>query len=471
MTIWQPDISEYSGPRYVAIADALAADIRKRHLSPGERLPTHRDLAFRLGVTVGTVTRAYSEAQRRGLIEGEIGRGTFVRGDLVSRHRSLAAASIEPGMEQRDIPVPLHINYPTDLSAIGEDDDLLRRAMTQIASNEGLAQLFNYQPLGGLPRHRDAACQFLRAQGVEISPERVVITAGAQHAMFVALGAIAEPGDVIVTEAMTWPGLRRLADFLRLRVQGLPLDADGIMPEAFEAACQARKVRALYCVPNLHNPTTLTMPVERRRELAAVARHYGVRIIEDDVYGFLLDDRPAPISTFAPELGLFLSSVSKSMAPGLRIGYLAVMDEDMTAFGEAMRSTIYMATPLTAEIASRWIVDGTGDRLARARRAEYVRRQQLAQRAFSGLPHRTHPTSMHLWLELPELWPADSFALEARIRGAAVCPTSSFAQSRSAPNGVRVSLSAPRRTEDLERGLNIVTSLYRSRPNRDNDIV
>jgi DNA-binding transcriptional MocR family regulator len=159
------------------------------------------------------------------------------------------------------------------------------------------------------------------------------------------------------------------------------------------------------------------------------------------------------------------------MAPGLRIGYLASLGEDTTAFGEAMRSTIYMAAPLTAEIASRWIVDGTGDRLARVRRAEYARRQDLAARILGALPRRTQPSAMHLWLELPDHWPADAFALEARIRGAAVCPTSNFAQVRNAANGVRVSLSAPRRLEDLERGLSIIAALCKSRPNRDNDIV
>jgi DNA-binding transcriptional MocR family regulator len=301
MTIWQPEIASHVGPRYVAIADALASDIRERRLSPGDRLPTHRDLAYRLGVTVGTVTRAYGEAQRRGLIEGEIGRGTFVRGNLTQRGHAVQTAVTDAGFESRDVPVPLHVNFPTELDAIGEDGTLFSRALSEIAAAEDLGQLFNYQPHGGLARHREAACRFLRFQGIEATPDHVVITAGAQHAMFVALGTICEPGDVIVTEAMTWPGLRRLADFLRLRIQGLPMDEDGILPDALQAACQARKVTALYCVPNMHNPTTLTTPLQRRKELAEIAKarradHRGRRL------RILVDDGHHPFRPWRPSL-------------------------------------------------------------------------------------------------------------------------------------------------------------------------
>ncbi len=471
MTIWQPDISEHSGPRYVAIADVLATDIRSRRLAPGDRLPTHRELAYRLGVTVGTVTRAYGEAQRRGLIEGEIGRGTFVRRDPVFLRQASPLAIVSSAQEAGEKPIPLHFNHPADLNSIGLEGDVLRRTLDELAATGELSPLLNYQPHGGLARHREAGARYLRDFGIEIAPERLIVTAGAQHAMFVAAGAITEPGDLIVTEALTWPGLRRLGDFLRVRIQGLPLDSEGIMPDALAAACRARKVKALYCVPNLQNPTTLIMPEARRRELAEVARQYGVRIIEDDVYGFLVEDRPPPLVSFAPELGLYLSSLSKSMAPGLRIGYLAVMGEAMAGFNEAMQSTIYMASPLCAEIATRWIDDGIGTRIRAARRLDYARRQELAARILVDLPRRTHPNSMHLWLELPEHWPADAFALEARIRGVAICPTSNFAQMRQAPNGVRVSLTLPQRQGELERGLATLVALYRAQPNRANDIV
>lgn len=474
MTIWLPDLSNQRGPRYLAIADALASDIRGNRLSPGDRLPTHRELAYRLGCTVGTVTRAYSEAERRGLIGGEVGRGTFVRSDITLR------ANVRPNLRlpgTADIVptesglIEFSINTPTDLDAGGEYEHMLRLVLRELSEQDGIGALLNYQPIGGNHPHREAGAKLLAGFGVNVDADRVLITAGAQHAMTVALGALTEPGDTVVTETLTWPGLRRLADFLRFRVQGLAMDADGILPDAFDAACRGRNVKALYCVPNLQNPTSTVMPEQRRRELAEVARRYGVKIVEDDVYGFLVPNAPRPLVTFAPELGVFCTSVSKSMAPGLRVGYLGVMTEDAALISEAVRSTTWMAMPVAAEIAARWIRGGEGARISTKRREEYARRQAMAREILSGLPYQAHPNAMHGWLDLPEEWPADSFTLQARIRGVAVCSASSFSLARNVRNGVRISISAPGSIDTVARGLDIIARLAREKPRADFSLV
>jgi DNA-binding transcriptional MocR family regulator len=275
----------------------------------------------------------------------------------------------------------------------------------------------------------------------------------------------------VLTESLTWPGLRRLGDFLRFRVQGLPMDKDGILPDAFEAACRGRNIKALYCVTNLQNPTSIVVPETRRRELAEVARRYGVKIVEDDVYGFLVPNAPQPMVNFAPELGVFCSSVSKSMAPGLRVGYLGAMTDDSTLINDAVRHSTWLATPLAAEIAARWIHSGEGDRISAKRRDEYARRQAAAREILAGLPYYAHPTAMHGWLDLPEEWPADSFALQARIRGVAVCPTSTFSLSRNGRNGVRISISAPGSIDSVARGLDVIARLAREKPRVDFSLV
>ncbi len=474
MTIWRPDLSSHRGPRYLAIADALAFDIRNSRLSPGDRLPTHRELAYQLGVTVGTVTRAYGEAERRGLIGGEVGRGTFVRSDIAIR-ATLRATSPMPGAisagPAESNMIEFSINTPTDLDAGDEYDGMMRATLRELSDSAGIGALLNYQPNGGNRAHRESGAKLLSQFGIRVDPDRVLITAGAQHAMTVALGALTEPGDTVLTESLTWPGLRRLGDFLRFRVQGLPMDKDGIMPDAFEAACRGRNVKALYSVTNLQNPTSIVVPELRRRELAEVARRYGVKIVEDDVYGFLVPNAPQPMVNFAPELGVFCTSVSKSMAPGLRVGYLGVMTDDCALINDALRSTTWMATPLAAEIASRWIHSGEGERISTKRRDEYGRRQAAAREILSGLPYYGHPTAMHGWLDLPDDWPADAFALQARIRGVAVCPTSSFSLSRSGRNGVRISISAPGSIDTVARGLDIVARLAREKARVDFSLV
>jgi DNA-binding transcriptional MocR family regulator len=474
MTIWLPDLTNQRGPRYLAIADALASDIRSSRLSPGDRLPTHRELAYRLGCTVGTVTRAYSEAERRGLIGGEVGRGTFVRSDIAVRSTIRATAPM-PGAALLAAPeaalIEFSINTPTDLDAGGEYDGMLRKVLRELSEEQGIGTLLNYQANGGSRPHREAGARFLAQGGLDIDPERVLVTAGAQHAMTAALGALTEPGDTVLTEALTWPGLRRLADFLRFRVQGLAMDDDGILPDAFEAACRGRNVKALYCVPNLQNPTSTVMPEFRRREIAEVARRYGVKIVEDDVYGFLVPGAPKPLITHAPELGVFCTSVSKAMAPGLRVGYLGVLTEDGALMSDAVRSTTWMAMPVAAEIAARWIDNGEGQRISTKRRDECNRRQAMAKEILAGLPYQAHPNAMHGWLDLPEEWPADSFTLQARIRGVAVCPASSFSLSRNVRNGVRISISAPCSIDTVARGLDIVAKLAREKKRADFSLV
>src|SRR6218665_213431 len=285
MTIWSPDLRERTGPLYRVIADALAEDRAAGRLAPGARLPTHRELAERLGVTVGTVTRAYAEAEKRGLVRGEVGRGTYVRADGVPAHMP---APMDVGDEAS--PVELGVNAP----ATPEGDPAstaLRKSLEEVGRSPRLTELLAYQPAAGAPApprgggaglayqggagaltHREAGAAWAARFGLKAKPEQVVVCAGAQHAMEVALAALAKPGDTLVTEALTYPGIKVLARRFQLRVQGLALDAGGIVPEALEAACRAGPVRLLYTQPTCHNPTGMGQSEERRGGVAGGAR-------------------------------------------------------------------------------------------------------------------------------------------------------------------------------------------------------
>jgi DNA-binding transcriptional MocR family regulator len=465
MTTWQPDLTAYNGPRYLAIADALSDDIRQQRVAPGTRLPTHRDLAYRLGVTVGTVTRAYAEAERRGLIGGEVGRGTFVRDDV--RRRMEMPLDREAKVKAGEF-IDLSVNFPTPRA----NDSLLAKALMDIAKRPGITSLLDYHHHVGLPRHRAAGAEWLGFQRYRVAPERVIVTAGGQHAMTAALGAITEPGDVVLAESLTYPGLRRLADFLRIRLHGIHMDEEGVDPDAFEQACMTMRPKAFYCVANMHNPTGMIFSVARRRALAEVARKYGVKIVEDDVYGFLLGTRDIPpLSTFAPELGHYFTSVSKSMAPGLRVGYLAIPEGALDSFAQVVRSTTWMAAPLTAEIAADWVEDGTGMDLAEAHRIEAIARQRLARRILGDVRFCSDEASYHTWIKLPDPWTPDSFALEARMRGVGISPATIFALNRNAPNGVRLCLCAPADRYLLETALTRLAEILHDRPNSNFGIV
>ncbi|MGQ9369648.1 PLP-dependent aminotransferase family protein [Azospirillum sp. ST 5-10] len=450
MTSWEPDIAARPGPRYRAIADALAEDVTAGRLPPGARLPTHRDLAYRLGVTVGTITRAYAEAERRGLLGGEVGRGTFV---------------LDPKPPAKPDPLAWHPHSEpstVDMTAITphQPDGAAVFAATLTAmgaSGDALTALLHYVPHAGLPPHRAAAAQWLaRQHQTAAPPESILITTGAQNALAVVFAAFTRTGDVVLAERLTNYGTKALAATHGLHLEPVALDDDGLLPDALDAACRRLAPKFLYLVPTLQNPTASVMSQGRREEIVAVARRHGLIIVEDDVFGFLVPDAE-PIHSIAPDITIYMTSLSKSVSSGLRVGYLVAPPSLMPRLESAVRSLQYCAPPLAAEVATRWIVDGHADRFADRQRAESTARQAMAR---AMLPARLlcgHPAAQHLWLLLPEPWRQDDFLAEARRRGVALTGADTFAVGRNgAPHAVRIGLCMPRHREDAARGLTAV---------------
>ena len=457
MTIdWSPnELPESPAPRYRSIADALAADIASGQLPAGARLPTLRALADRLGVTVGTVSRAYQEVARLGLVRGEVGRGSFVQSEPAPPSSFAISDEERPGL------IDLSANFPRSELA----SEPLRRMLEQLAQREQLSDLLEYQPAAGSLRHRTAGARWVERAGLASTPDQIVVTSGAQHGLMLAFSVLTSPGDLVLSAAVTYPGMTSIARMLRLRLEGLPVDRDGIRAESFERACEQELPKALFCMPTLQNPTAVVMPERRRREIARVAERFGVTLVEDDTYGFLPSTRPAPLSCLRPEDSYYISGLSKCVAPGLRVGYLRAPAAKAASVSTSLRTMMYMAPPLTLEIATRWIEDGTVDRLIETRRREARDSQKLAARLLDGLSFLTHPESYHLWLQLPPPWRAEEFCTQARARGVGVLPAESFAVGRSAaPHAIRISISAARSRQDLERGLRILAELASAPP-------
>jgi DNA-binding transcriptional MocR family regulator len=452
MTIWQPDLTRFPGPRYRAIAEALAADLREGRLRPGDRLPTHRDLAWRLRVTVGTVRRAYAEAARRGLIEGEVGRGTFIRAPVPASVPDMPAG-----------PNPAPINLAQGHPVPGPEAALLGEALRDIAATADLADLLRYQLHNGRAADRAAAADWLLAAGVPAAPERVIITAGAQHSIATILSALTSPGDVVATEAMTYPGFKAAAQLHYLRVEGVAVDQEGLRPDAFAALCRAVPIRLLYCSPNLCNPLAGVLSLERRRAIVEIARRHDVILVEDDVFGFLID-RPPSLAELAPERALHATSLSKCLAPGLRVGFILAPGGMLDRLMLAMRGSLWMAPPLMVELVTRWIRSGVAADLAAGKRQEARRRLDLARAAF-GNRCAMPDASYHFWLPLPESWGDGAFAAEALRRGVAVTPGAGFSVARTPPlNGVRICISPPDTVEAVEHGLKILAGLLAEEP-------
>jgi DNA-binding transcriptional MocR family regulator len=459
MTIWSPKLDDLSGPKCRALLDALAEDIRTGQLERGARLPTHRELADRLGIAIGTVSRAYALAQRQGLITGEIGRGTFV---------SFGASTSSSGAMSVEGEEPSLIDLSKNRIARDAPDRMLGEALAALSTRSDLAPLLDdYQPAAGATRHRAAGAAWISRMGLEVRPEQTLLCSGAQHAMFVALAVLTKPGDTIFTEQLTYPGIKALASLLHLTLHGLPLDEHGLRVDAFEAACRtASAPKVLYCVPTLHNPTASVMPDERRREVASIAERHHVTIIEDDVYGVLPPHAPPPIAAYAPARSFYIASTSKSLAPGLRIGYLAAPAEAVDRAAAVIRTTTWEATPLMAEIVTTWIEDGTVNRILEWKREETQARQLIARSMLGDYYDGSSGMSCHIWLQLPEPWRSEDFVAQARTRGVVVTPSEAFVAGRgtAAPHAVRLCLGSPRSRHQLEKGLSILAEILQHAP-------
>ncbi|WP_119168627.1 aminotransferase-like domain-containing protein [Algihabitans albus] len=473
MTTWIPELRPDS-PRYIAIANALADDMGAGLLAPGVKLPTHRDLAWRLGVTVGTVTRAYAEAERRGLVIGEVGRGTFVRAQTPDRPPS---ADRRDGTPRDDGQI---LDLSMNLPALPSEPETVPGAVAEVSGDPQARHCFDYTTSLGLPEHRQSGADWLARHGLESPAERIVPTYGAQHAMFLACATLAEAGAPVLVEEATFYGMKSIAKTLDLRLIGVQTDSQGLDPASLDAAARSTGAKLLYCIPNFQNPTSSVMPAQRRDEIAEVCARNGIAVIEDDIYAFLLDDDDGaslrPLSCRLPDQSFYIGSLSKSVSPALRVGWLAVPEAWVDRIAVAQRATVIMPNPLLQEAARRLIESGAADRLAAGQRQEAIARQRLAteilSRPNSGAQIVTHPNSFHIWLQLPPIWRTETFVSAARRRGVAVTAGDVFFVGRvPGPPAVRICLSAAPNRAALERGLRTVASLLSEDPTLEMPLV
>jgi DNA-binding transcriptional MocR family regulator len=483
---WRPDVSGRGGARYRAIADALGDDVQAGRLAPGTRLPTHRALAEALGVTVGTITRAYTEAERRGLVDATVGRGTFVRGasaeiganaDEQSEAICFPALSPASRPEAAGVNVAFGTSQPRLDPSAGPDIDLsanypvgtyhadaLMPAMAAIRDSDRLNRVAGYQAAVGHPDHRAAGAAWVNRFGLDADGHDIVVTNGCQGGLSVTLGGLTSPGETILVETLAWPGIHAVAQQRGLRVVSLPMDDEGIEPDALREAARRHQTRAAVCMPTLQNPTNRSMSEARRRAVLDAAADAGVTMVEDDIYGFLPDAPARPLAALAPDNAVYATSLSKSVAPGLRVGYVKAPRHLVPRIAAAQRAASVMAGPLAAEIAMHAIQDGHAARAAEQQRREAVARQQLAQQCLPEATLLTHPASFHAWIVLPEGCSSAAFVRAAWANGIGVTPGDAFTADGRDPRGVRICLCAVADTEQLETALRRLADLLAEQP-------
>ncbi|WP_046866751.1 PLP-dependent aminotransferase family protein [Microvirga massiliensis] len=439
---WLPVIRSDTAVKYTTIVDAIANAIETGSLSEGQRLPPHRELAGLLGVTVATVTKAITDLNRRGLLASRRGSGTYVRGP-----RSIGIA-VEPA----DGPMDLAINRP----AVGPVAAALAQALADVSTAHNDVRLFGYEPVGGSPEHRRAGTIWLAERGIEVADEQIIVTQGANEGLLTALAAVARPGDTVLCEEVNYAGLRRIAHLLGLTLAGVAIDAKGMIPASLEEAARRHEARAVVCTPVTHNPTGATLDAARRRELVRVAQRAGIMLIEDDINGHLGGEETETLFALAPEQTIYVTSMSKCLSAGLRVGFLAASRSMAPRLRDALYATNWTAPSLHAAIAARLITTGAARRCVADQRREASARVGLARRHL-GRRVLAEAPAYHVWIPVDRSMRAEELCVDLLKESVIVSPAHHFAvPGGPVPNAIRISLGSVEDRAELETALALV---------------
>ncbi|CCN72077.1 PLP-dependent aminotransferase family protein [Vibrio nigripulchritudo] len=448
-----------SAPLYQQVADAIGREVELGNLVANDKLPTHRALADKLDVTVGTVTRAYAEAERRGLVEARVGAGTYIR------DHSKVGWVFEESVEETD-----ECNFGYNIPPIMDRSKIVSDALSALSqSNTALNSLMLYQKPKGLDSHREIISRWLNTHGVNASASNILFSSGAQHAIQMVLSAFTRAGDTILCEKFTYPGLLSLARQNQLTLKGVEMDEEGITPAGLESAYkQNQSVRFIYLTPTLQNPTTATMGLERRKAILELCKKYQITVIEDDVNGMLPDSPPSPMVNLMPQQVIHIGAFSKCLAPGLRVGYLLIPDELYPSLCITLQNHSWMISPLLTALTCQMIQNNQVEEVIGAIRKEMDDRLELTKQYLGDFDIRFQPHCFHLWLTLPEHWRLSDFIAKAAEKNVVVKSGELFVPPGGAvPPAIRLSLSSPITRQQLEKGLKILTELLNSNPISD----
>lgn len=455
--MWEPMLEMRKGvTKHRLLTEKIVDDIEKGILQPAMRMPTHRDLAHKLGLSVQTVSISYKEAERRGYLRGEVGRGTYVCNRVTERADRFMLDRDPSGTADLSIIRAVYTEAHENAS---------RRLLEELSQSDNAGFMRPCRPIAGLDRHRAVARDWLRNLSVDVDPGRIILTNGAAHGLFLAVATVVQPGEVVLTESLTDHGIIGLANVLGFTLRGLPIDEQGILPDAFETACQAGDVRALVMIPTLGNPTSHLMGAGRRITIAEIARRYDVCVIEDEVYKPILEEKLPSMPELLPDLGFFVTSFTKTVMTGLRTGYLVVPTQYSIRVTSILRVTSWSGVNLMGEMASRWIEDGTAAELIEIQRSELRSRQAQVTDILGSHVAGNNPLSLCAWLKIPRNWSEDGLVRALANKGVAVTPSDPFVAGADRGNGgIRICLGGRLSRPALQTALETIRETFAQLP-------
>lgn len=457
MTNWLPDLSSGSGPLYQRLADSIESDIDKGVIDAGAKLPPQRDLAYDIGTTVGTIGRAYQLLRERGLVSGEVGRGTYVLG----QRAETAKPDVEPGLQgTRFIDAPsgklrFDSTAAPDVGQGAVIADLLARTAQEYPHD--ISSYTRDFP----ERWYEAGSRWLARNAFHPSPDSIVPTLGTHAAVMAAIAALTMPGDYVVFEHLTYSQIARSAGLIGRRTALVSTDDNGIDPDDFERVCAQKHPKVMFLMPTAKNPTLVTLSAERRQAIARIAREYNVVLIEDDLYGELTDDPTPLLAEYAPERTIVAGGLSKSVAAGVRGGWLSCPP----SYRHRIRIAHKMMTGglpfLLAEVGTRLVMSGQAGEIRKRCIAEVQARLAIAREVLAGFDFKARDNVPFIWLTLPDPWLSGTFKNACLAQGVLLDDEDEFKAGRSEQvfHGVRFGVSQPRQGKDVASGVAVIRRL------------
>lgn len=440
-------------PLYRQLADHVQRAIRSGALPTGARLPTVRQLAQQAGVTRLTAHHAYGELQSGGWIESVVGRGTFVAERIASQ---ALATDIGREMSARGVIHDMlrlaHLPGIRSLAMADAATDLfplrdMRRAVEDAAAMG--AEVFGASPTQGDALLRTVLVDVVQQRGIQATPDELMITSGVTQGMALLARTLARPGDTVVVEQPTYLGALNVFGAAGLRVLGVPMDDEGMQTDRLESLLSAHNPRFIYTIPTYHNPRGTCMSLARRTHLLALAERHGIPVIEDDIYALIsYNAPPAPSLRSMDTRGLvvYISSFSKSLMPGLRMGYLLASPQILNALVNAKQADDLFSSVLTQRALALFIQRGWLQAHIRRTLPHYRARRD----ALLGAMTRFFPSDVRwnepnggfsVWAELPPGIITTDVYLAAIERGLAVVPGDVFFAGTPPQSAIRLSFS------------------------------
>ncbi len=463
MTNWLPDLREGSGPLYLRLANRIEDDIGSGALPLGAKLPPQRNLAFDIGVTIGTVGRAYALARERGLVSGEVGRGTYIlaRDGQVDGEAQSSGTRLSGPYNIAPVPTGKLRMDSTAAPDVGQAA-VIERLSSRIA-REHPGEIATYTRTWRTS-WMEAGSRWLSSGNWTPDPASVVPTLGGHAALIAIIAAVTNPGDKVAFEQLTFSSIARSTNLIGRRSITIDSASGTIDPESFERLCAQQHPKVAFLMPTIHNPTLTIIPEQERRDIVSIARKYNVWLIEDNIYGSLLDHGPTPLAELAPERTFHVGSLSKTVAAGVRGGWVSCPANLASRITTSHKMVTGGMPFLLADLSARLVLSGEAAAIRTRVKAEIAMREALARQHFAGLDFTSNPDIPFLWMKLPEPWLSGNFKKAGESEGVLIEDEDEFKSGRSerAFHRIRVAFSVPGTMAEVESGLLAICRLLDS---------